>query len=1365
MIASQVRAAPTAVQPQNGGTGLNTPPTYGQVLLGNSAGGYTLTATSSLGISGGSSASSTLLLDSNLFSGRNTFATTTVGNLNGIVVVDGVHYAKTGLGIQQAVNECANMGTSTCGTVFLPSGTYDIANQVTLKNGVSVVGAGMSSTFLVASSTIGSNSVFYYSGSTASRLLDVKISDVSIDGTHVPQTPISTFKKAIYIIYGQRILLQNIHAYGFPATCVGPDFIIDSQLDHVYADHCGVAGQNPGHNGIGIGIGDSQHENLLLSNVQANDNTDNGIMVEYVSGSSGLDSSDIDITNAVAYNNANMGFRFSSGQNISLSNCQAYGNFEGIYGLVFGSAMASPDNNTVSGCHVYNNATKGIEFYTSDASTTNTIFANNQVYGNGQEGIYLAGLHTTVTGNTVHDNGRTGIYFNQNSATTSQGLAITNNTVYNNATSSVTGENDGIRVQTSIGTTTDVVIANNRIFDSQSSATQNYDLALKQSANTSLTNIVVTGNSFGAAKTDKVLESGLTTTVEYRGNLGKADQFSSLATFLNGFIANASSTIGDGTANGGLTITGTSTSTNAYISSLLKIGNQGASLTNSKLDVGGGGSLSAAFPGGVIARFGVNQDAISGIQMENGSTGTSADFRFAIKDTGDHYFTMSQPGTGNTGTLFGLTRSAGDFLFSNGGTGRALTVGTVQAQPVIFGTNNLERMRILSGGNVGIGTTTPASALSVQGNALISGNLSIAGLTATGTASLLGGATTTSLYANGLTTCNGASNALTWSAGTFGCNSIAGGSGAAFAWTPVSYGNATSTTLGFLNGFLSTASSTINASTTITGALTLGTASTTAANGINLSGGCFAISGVCIGSSFSTGLTNTAGVVTNNLSTGIAGGQSVVGGINASDNLTLVSNNSGTPGLIYFGAAQQAWYNANQQFFQIESPGLGTAQATTSGIFMQNPTPAASGLQQASPSLVLEGQGWGTTAGTSQYTDWQLYNLPVQGTVPSTNLLFQSNINTTAFTTQMTLTSGGAVEARAALGSANTTNGNFWMPAAITVTHQTNAQFAFGGKTGVGVRSEFYGSTASVLTANDNYADVLIGNAPITEATSGNHNMLASLAVKSIGSITAGVATVSDTAALYIDGAASATVTGNNWQLYASSTDPSYFGGNLGIATTSPGSLLSIGGIANFTAATSTFYGNGGINLTGGCFAVNGTCLSATGGGSSASSTLLADTNTWSGSNAFSTITAGTWNGTAIADTYISSASTWNGKAATGSCTNQFIRSDTSSSVTCATVGASDVSLANLSATDSTLTFSGTYNGSTARTIGINLGNANTWTATSTFAVGLKVGTAGALYSNSGTTTVQDTNGVDIGNGSHGIHVIPGTSTTTIMFY
>jgi hypothetical protein len=52
---------------------------------------------------------------------------------------------------------------------------------------------------------------------------------------------------------------------------------------------------------------------------------------------------------------------------------------------------------------------------------------------------------------------------------------------------------------------------------------------------------------------------------------------------------------------------------------------------------------------------------------------------------------------------------------------------------------------------------------------------------------------------------------------------------------------------------------------------------------------------------FSTGLTDTSSTITVNLSTGISGGQSVVGGTSASDNLTLSSTTDTTKGQIIFG--------------------------------------------------------------------------------------------------------------------------------------------------------------------------------------------------------------------------------------------------------------------------------------------------------------------------------------------------------------------------------------------------------------------------------------------------------------------------------
>ena len=49
--------------------------------------------------------------------------------------------------------------------------------------------------------------------------------------------------------------------------------------------------------------------------------------------------------------------------------------------------------------------------------------------------------------------------------------------------------------------------------------------------------------------------------------------------------------------------------------------------------------------------------------------------------------------------------------------------------------------------------------------------------------------------------------------------------------------------------------------------------------------------------------------------------------------------------------------------------------------------------------------------------------------------------------------------------------------------------------------------------------------------------------------------------------------------------------GNLGVGTTTPGSVFSINGVANWTAATSSLYSAGGINLAGGCFAIASNCI------------------------------------------------------------------------------------------------------------------------------------------------------------------------------
>lgn len=135
---------------------------------------------------------------------------------------------------------------------------------------------------------------------------------------------------------------------------------------------------------------------------------------------------------------------------------------------------------------------------------------------------------------------------------------------------------------------------------------------------------------------------------------------------------------------------------------------------------------------------------------------------------------------------------------------------------------------------------------------------------------------------------------------------------------------------------------------------------------------------------------------------------------------------------------------------------------------------------------------------------------------------------------------------------------------------------------------------------------------------------------------------------------------------------------------------------------------------------------------------------TWAGSTnitTLGTIGTGTWNGTAIADAYIASAATWNAKqnAITTGTTAQYFRGDFSLATFPTALSNFSNDLANLTATDATLTFSGAYNGSTARTVGLNLGNANTWTANQTAPNFIQGYTTTATAAGTTTLTVNST--------------------------
>lgn len=129
------------------------------------------------------------------------------------------------------------------------------------------------------------------------------------------------------------------------------------------------------------------------------------------------------------------------------------------------------------------------------------------------------------------------------------------------------------------------------------------------------------------------------------------------------------------------------------------------------LDIGGSTQVNSLIDP-VVSITGDN-NAITAVQLQNVNTGAGAEMRFITAADNSDYLAFTAPGENNTGTFFGITRGDGVFSFSPS---RDYAVGTTGAFDYAIGTNDVERMRILSTGEVGIGTDTPNATLTINGS-------------------------------------------------------------------------------------------------------------------------------------------------------------------------------------------------------------------------------------------------------------------------------------------------------------------------------------------------------------------------------------------------------------------------------------------------------------------------------------------------------------------------------------------------------------------------------------------------------------------------------------------------------------------------
>jgi Tfp pilus assembly protein PilV len=110
------------------------------------------------------------------------------------------------------------------------------------------------------------------------------------------------------------------------------------------------------------------------------------------------------------------------------------------------------------------------------------------------------------------------------------------------------------------------------------------------------------------------------------------------------------------------------------------------------------------------------------ISLTNPNTGTSAEsFLYAIT-TGNRYLGILQHGQNKTGTTVGLSNASLSEIQAGGDNSSLLINQGSSTAPIVFATNNAERIRITSGGRILAATTTDNGVDALQVNGSIQAN-------------------------------------------------------------------------------------------------------------------------------------------------------------------------------------------------------------------------------------------------------------------------------------------------------------------------------------------------------------------------------------------------------------------------------------------------------------------------------------------------------------------------------------------------------------------------------------------------------------------------------------------------------------------
>jgi hypothetical protein len=219
--------------------------------------------------------------------------------------------------------------------------------------------------------------------------------------------------------------------------------------------------------------------------------------------------------------------------------------------------------------------------------------------------------------------------------------------------------------------------------------------------------------------------------------------------------------------------------------------------------------------------------------------------------------------------------------------------------------------------------------------------------------------------------------------------------------------------------------------------------------------------------------TGGSGTVTSVTGTGTVNGLTLTGTVTSTGSLTLggtlssvdLANQVTVPGSgteLLFRSTSTAVDAVLRSTVTGSAITLGAAESLgttpTALLTLRNTSAAAAGAQQVSPSIVLEGQGWKTTAtAASQTVRFRENVLPVQGTTnPSATYRIQSEINNSGtWSDNLTLTSAASIML---LGAGNGTGEVQFGTSSVNIRNFGGAMSLYGDTVSIGSAGVVLGS-------------------------------------------------------------------------------------------------------------------------------------------------------------------------------------------------------------------------------------------------------------------------------------------------------------------